>query len=517
MEKSSVMRTGHTIAPKGRVFPAALGILIVSSLAASGTSVLTPIRTSSQQPAQPARECNYLLLEGSELIDDCYCGRPTIFIPMRGTFRLRLLEENPLFARYELWDVSFTAGPFDNVTYQVTGSGQYQLGGEVALLQDLFLELKVDNGFTDKTCSFTNDTRTAERLWPMIGASLTQSNGPIIQFYRLRIAAAPVREIWFSTARGFTSGRLPLPNVVTDGDLLSSTGRIVRRNADLTQRLGIRPPVPDLGLDAVDILPGGEIAFSLAQDASSQTLGQIQHGDLLWDRGGILKRNQDLTKTFGPMPPVPDIGLDAVQIDDNGLIYFSTQTNLFGEVSGPIQHGDIATSQGAIWKRNQDLLARFHPPDPKHDYGLDALYIWPLPSGEVWFSTTEGFADQQLNQITPGDLLSDQGYIVFRNLELLSAFAPLEDVSDFGLDALYVVTDASPPADAPRIGTITADPQTGAVFIQWAGKGRVFQIERAADAAGPFLPAGPIAPQVTCEDPGAIAGAAQSFYRVRQW
>src|SRR6185503_364683 len=42
---------------------------------------------------------HYTLLTGSELIDDCpVCGRPTFSFPLRGSFGLQLLEENPLFA-----------------------------------------------------------------------------------------------------------------------------------------------------------------------------------------------------------------------------------------------------------------------------------------------------------------------------------------------------------------------------------------------------------------------------------
>ena len=57
------------------------------------------------------------------------------------------------------------------------------------------------------------------------------------------------------------------------GDLLSSAGRVVRRNNDLTRNLGLMPIAPDVGLDAVDIIAGGEILFSINQDVFSETLG----------------------------------------------------------------------------------------------------------------------------------------------------------------------------------------------------------------------------------------------------
>src|SRR5262245_16317254 len=74
----------------------------------------------------------YTLLEGSYLIDDCLiCGRPTILWPMRGTFNLTLIEENPLFRRYAVRDIKFTTQ--NDPPYAVAGQGTYQIGGEVAL------------------------------------------------------------------------------------------------------------------------------------------------------------------------------------------------------------------------------------------------------------------------------------------------------------------------------------------------------------------------------------------------
>jgi hypothetical protein len=149
------------------------------------------------------------------------------------------------------------------------------------------------------------------------------------------------------------------------------------------------------------------------------------------------------------------------------------------------------------------------------DYGLDALYVWP--NGEIWFSLEQGFDDLQLGQILAGDLLSDQGYIVFHNLELTSAFAPVEDPADFGLDALYIVTDATPPAPAPRIVSVSNSPLSGDIILQWDGLGRAFQLEKAGDVAGPFLPASPIIPDSNWIDSGAAQSNSKAFYRLGQW
>jgi hypothetical protein len=455
----------------------------------------------------------YQLLHDSSITDDCpICGRPTIQVPMRGTFNLRLLNQNPFSSLYALEDIQFCASD----RYHVTGSGTFEIGGEFALVQRMALQVRIDNGVTNKLCYFTNATAAVDRLWPMIDICLDQTNGTFTQVYSLRLAAAPLREIWFSTVSFFSTTSGPAPaRFILGGDLISTSGRIVKENADLYGSVGATPPGPDLGLDAVDILPGGEIAFSLDAGFPMSNVGPIQHGDLLSTRGRILRRNQDLLAPFGIQPAAPDVGLDAVHILDTGEILFSIETNIFSERLGLTLHrGDLLSSSGLVVRTYQQMLARFHPSNTAKDYGLDALYLWP--SGEMWFSTEEGFDDSSLGPIFPDDLLSDQGVIVFRNLELLSVFAPAQNQSDYGLDALYVVTDSTPPAPASRLA-IQPEPSTGSVGLTWQGQGRVFQVERAGVVTGAFQALSPIIPDLFFDDLGALTNRARAYYRLRQW
>jgi len=455
----------------------------------------------------------YILLEGSYLVDDCpVCGRPTILQPMRGTFELVLQEENPLFSRYSVRNVSFQAGNSAGWLYTVKGGGTYQIGGEVAIQQQMTLQADINNGYTNKLCYFTNVIEAIERRWPMIKISLTQTNGTFTQVYELDLVAAPAREIWFSTTSGFTAGKWGTPtNHVSGGDLISSAGRVVKRNAELTRNLGLMPIAVDAGLDAVDFVAGGEIVFSMNQDVFSESLGLLHHGDLLSNRGKIVKRNQQLMAAFAPLTTNADVGLDAVQVMADGQILFSITTNVVSATTGGILYrGDILSDRGEVFRTHQQLLARFHPSQTNQDFGLDALYVWP--GGEIWFSTEVGFQDAFLGVILPGDLLSDDGYRVFGNLELVSAFAPLEDASDFGLDALFIVTDFTPPAPAPRLLGTDVHPGTA---VSWEGQGRVFQLERAANPTGPYVPLSPIVSDSTFTD--SAPGQLPCFYRLRQW
>jgi len=456
----------------------------------------------------------YLLVNDSYLLDDCpICDRLSVPVPMRGTFNLRLISQSPVSSSYTLENIRFTAG---SRPYTVTGSGTFEIGGEVAVTLKMDLHLEIDDGLTNAPCFFTNSATMPDRSWPMMDITVTQTNGTLGQVYTLRLAAAPIREIWFSTVSGFTTtaGQPPV-NYVEGGDLISTTGRVVKRNADLFTSVGAYPPVPDLGLNAVDVLPGAEIAFALGSDISSTTLGQLQHGDLLSTKGRIIRRNQDLLAPFMTQPTTNDVGLDAVQVLDNGEILFSIATNVFSmQLDAMLQSGDLLSSNGAMVRTNQQLLAHFKPFDPKNDYGLKSLYVWP--GGEIWFSPETGFQDLVLGPIQPGDLLSDQGYVVFHNLDLLKAFAPSSSLTNFGLDALFIVSDATPSAPVTVLA-IRTDSSTGTANLIWEGMGRVFQVERADAVSGPFKTLSDILPDLFFDEPGALTNRSRSYYRLRQW
>ena len=134
----------------------------------------------------------YTLLAGSELTDDCpICGRPTIVVPMTGTFRLRFLEQNPLYARYRIEDISFRAGNTNGPEYRVNGSGTYQIGGEVAVMQDIFLDATIDNGFTNRSARCVNSDRLVTQPWPRIEVTAGQTNGTLTTLYSLTLVTEP--------------------------------------------------------------------------------------------------------------------------------------------------------------------------------------------------------------------------------------------------------------------------------------------------------------------------------------
>jgi hypothetical protein len=488
---------------------------VVRHIAAALTLVIGPGSIATAQEDAPAPAWRYVLLNGSYLLDDCpICGRPTIQEPMHGTFDLRLLESTPLGPRFSVENIDFAAGT--TRSYTVSGSGSFEMGSGVALVQGMSLEVEIDDGTGKKPCEFKNDPSPASRTFPMMDITVEQTNGTLIQTYTLRLAAAPVRDVWFSTTSFFTAGTgVDASKAILGGDLLSVWGRVVKRNADFYTSVGATPPGPDLGLDAVDVLPGGEIAFSLDSGFPMTRVGPIYHGDLLSTKGRVIHRNQELLAAFGIQPPAPDVGLDAVHVLDSGEILFSIETDIFSENLGTVlRRGDLLSSAGKIVFTRQQLLQKFHPSSASTDYGLDTFYQWP--GGEIWFSTELAFTDTQLGPIAAGDLLSDRGYIVFRNSELLAAFAPVQASPDFGLDALFIVTDATAPPGSAQ-SNIAFNSATQDITITWQSPARIFQVERSADLTGPFEPVSPVIPDLLWKDPAALTARPRAFYRLHLW
>jgi len=272
--------------------------------------VLLAFATASiaQQPATN-RAWRYTLLDASAITEDCpVCGRPTVPYPLRGTFDLLLENFGPLFTTYCITNVQFYAGQKDSPLYSVEGNGVYRIGGPLAIQQDMTLRTEVCNSTTEcRDVTFTNND-VAPVQFPLIQISVTQTQASFTSVYTMQIIAAPVREIWFGVMDGFTSTNSGTE--IMAGDVLSQQGRIVRPQTELFRSIGITNPPPTLRVDALDVVPGGEIYFSISENVISSTLGALQHGDLLSDRGKIVRSNQQLTAAFGIQPGVPDVGLD---------------------------------------------------------------------------------------------------------------------------------------------------------------------------------------------------------------
>jgi len=212
--------------------------------------------------------------------------------------------------------------------------------------------------------------------------------------------------IFFSTEVDFVSrtetGAL---TVISDGDLLHSSGNIYMRNNELLKKFDVKY---DLGLDAVDVISRrlNLVAFSTELDSP---WGNFTAGDLLTTWGTVIPIAA-LLSAFD-IPHHLNLGLDAVQFigKEENIIHFI-------KVINEIDPDDLVN--------NPSLLREF-----LKKYDVD-----------IWFST-EGTAPTPQNPLfLDGDLLSAaHGIIIEPNSVLLPTSVPAGIIRrgvDFGLDAV---------------------------------------------------------------------------------
>ena len=254
---------------------------------------------------------------------------------------------------------------------------------------------------------------------------------------------------------------------ISDGDLLSFSGKVCARNADLLSRYYDGRPPADLGLDAVDVLDieARLVAFSTELD---DPRGRFTAGDLLFTSGGVIP-NRALVYPFGISY---DVGLDALQfrgeasriisfvsavptLCPNGWpgclqqelkrygidIWFSIEGTVMRAGAPSILDGYVLeASTGTIVAKQDALLPADVPADiPQRgvDFGLDALAV-PImltQQAPLYFSTEILYRGKE-TPFTDGDVLRMGDGVVLRNENAIAAFYPAADF--LGLDALDV-------------------------------------------------------------------------------
>ncbi|HRI15241.1 MAG TPA: hypothetical protein PLX89_19780, partial [Verrucomicrobiota bacterium] len=325
-------------------------------------------------------EWRYQLLHESTYVDDCPpCGRPTFLQPLRGSFWITPGHSDPLFTRYELRQVAFTVGGVGPDSIRLEGSGELEVGGEVALTHRMTLHLKVTAPGRTEDVAFDSGLQIGEPNWLWLAVSLTEVEPRPFRVLTLTLDAMPIRDLWFSTAHGFTAALLgPKPIPVSAAEVLSDQGRVVVPLAQIEEALHLEHQEPPINLDALTVAPGGGVEFSLQVDAPSSSLTTVHHGDLVSLAGQRVKSLVDFASVIGPEPPVTDLGLDAVEHLDDGTFVFSTRESVFSQVLGDtVSRGDVMATSGHRVRTQRELLQAFKPLHPERDYGLDALVVWP--------------------------------------------------------------------------------------------------------------------------------------------
>lgn len=173
--------------------------------------------------AQTSTVQTYTLVDGSKLTDECpICGLAPVVVPLTGTFDLQMVFQIQPITRYQLTNILFRSDAPSGPQYRVAGSGAYQVGGEVAVLQQLFVKTEISNGAAsvNALCVSTNGTVTAP--WPRIQIKVDQTNSAPAHIYHLAIVAVPVPQL-LSIIPDFQTG-----NVRLEWDAYGATVQVER-------------------------------------------------------------------------------------------------------------------------------------------------------------------------------------------------------------------------------------------------------------------------------------------------
>jgi hypothetical protein len=116
---------------------------LLIALAAGITGALAPAASTAATSATPYA----LVTPPSALEFGCWgpCACPLVIEPTYGSFELRLVGSDPLYTYYDVdrYIASFNNGPG---AVSIVGSGHYKIGGEVALTEQMTLDLQVWGG-----------------------------------------------------------------------------------------------------------------------------------------------------------------------------------------------------------------------------------------------------------------------------------------------------------------------------------------------------------------------------------
>lgn len=291
----------------------------------------------------------------------------------------------------------------------------------------------------------------------------------------------PRENIFFSTEEDFLSQGPTPPDgnpVISDGDLLISSGVVYMRNHELLQAHFADVDNKELtrfdyGLDAAHVIETQEklVAFSTELH---HPLKRFTAGDLLITNGAVIP-NFALLVQF-QVPREVNFGLDALHftgdpemivefankvkeiprdefIANPSLlieilqsldidIWFSTEGTSPFTGTGFIDGDLLSVRQGLIILSNHDALPPFIPagiPDRGVDFGMDAFAQTIFLRDPTNQRSLDLFSTEIVDFIMPftdGDIIQRGNGVVLKNRDLILAFEP--KVEDLGVDALSI-------------------------------------------------------------------------------
>lgn len=143
-------------------------------------------------PAGPGRAGLYVLRAESTFQQGCFppCECPIMQEqPLHGTFRLQFVNSDSLFNHYAVTNIDWNV---PSLNRYVTGSGTYRIGGEVAVTQQLSLDLQINGG---PVTHFDSGVVGAPAGFPIIDAAISM-HGMYCFDTVFSVVAAPCPSDW---------------------------------------------------------------------------------------------------------------------------------------------------------------------------------------------------------------------------------------------------------------------------------------------------------------------------------
>jgi hypothetical protein len=116
-----------------------------------------------------------------------------------------------------------------------------------AILQDMIWHCRSKTSIVNKPAFFTNETRSRSAAVSADPGASSKPTAHWCKTFPIKLSPRRCVNSGFPSIRAFTATNRP-PIKISPGDLISNRGRVVKRNIDLVGRLGVMPIAPDLGL-----------------------------------------------------------------------------------------------------------------------------------------------------------------------------------------------------------------------------------------------------------------------------
>ena len=222
----------------------------------------------------------YTLAQDSSYQEGCFppCMCPlTVAQPVQGTFVLQLANSDPLFAVYALTDVRWRIVR-DGAETEVTGAGAYRVGGEVAVMQQLTLDLQVGS---DPVAHFDSGLVAGGGAFPDL-AAVVSMNGMFCYDRVFRVHAQPAQALpqhaVFALVRGSSSVELSL---FTGGAQSPLYGTLRLFLGDPAVAVSPLPGVVGVSVESADlfapellpVLPGMSLQLRMAENPALPSVG----------------------------------------------------------------------------------------------------------------------------------------------------------------------------------------------------------------------------------------------------